>query len=241
MLRPGSTVTVAIPVTARVWPAGNFATIGPVSLELETPLGEHVQAEWPSPNRPGQSVRLEGYLATRPESTMPAWQILHLHPDLYRRLRTGPVKLRARVLVDFLHPLQPTLLRSPIRTGVPGVKTCGAEVLAGYLAGRQMLRVACESPAPIPFGSRIRLVKLEPNPPRSEYLGGATTYSPHPQFAWLSPLHRRDAFLHLQDADGPAIRAGPIEVLPFVSLGTRVLSYELANLALDSFAIGPLP
>ena len=201
MLRPGRIVTVAIPVSTTGWPADNFATIGPIDLALETAQGEQIQAEWPSPNRAGQALRLEGYLAAMPDSTAPAWQILHLHPELYRRLRAGPVKLRARVLVDFLRPLKPSLLlRSQVPTKVPGIGTCGSELLAGYLGGHSMLRVACESPAPIPFGSRVRPVLPGSSGQRTEYLGGATTYSAHPQSAWLSPLHRRDAFLHFQDA-----------------------------------------
>ena len=241
MLRPGGAVIVAIPVTAPGWPAGNFARIGPVSLELQTERGEHIQAEWPSPNLPSQSIPLEGYLTTMPDSSTPEWQILYLRPDLYRRLRTGPVKLRARVLIDFLRPSQPTLLRSATRASVPGIGTCGAEILAGYLGAHQMLRVACESPAAIPFGSRIRPVNPDSGKARVEYLGGATSYSPHPQFAWLSPLHRRDAFLHFQDADSAAIRSSPIEVLPFIDQGVSLLSYELANLALDSYAVRPVP
>ncbi len=104
-----------------------------------------------------------------------------------------------------------------------------------------MLRVACESPASIPFGSQIRLASQEPNPSRPEYLGGATTYSPHPQFAWLSPLDRRDAFFHFPDSAILARHSGVIEVLPYAPQGAYVLRYELANLALDSYAMSPLP
>ena len=240
-LRPGRAVTLAIPVTTPGWPADNLATIGPVSLELETAQGEHIQGEWPSPNRPNQSIRLEGYLVTMPDPPKPAsWQMLYLHPDLYRRLRSGPVKLRAHVLVEFLRPLPPVKLHSSVRTNVPGVGTCASDVLPGYGA-HQMLRVACESPAWIPFGSQIRLVSQESNPSRPEYLGGATTYLPHPQFAWLSPLHRRDAFFHFPDSAILARHSGAIEVMPYAPRGAHVVSYELADLALDSYALSPLP
>ncbi len=240
-----SGIVTAIPVQVSGWPEVE-AIPTPVSLELITPAGERIAADWPNwKYGPAEPLEFTGFLQM--EGHTPEWQVLHMSPHVYEKFRGKKLKLRASIVLALRRYLPPVDLAPEGWTQVPASGRCSAAVLPEMLS-RGMLRTSCESGAPTPFGARVRLIDRGTERQWTGGLGGSRTVMLAPQTALLSPVHRRDAFFQLMDGEvtapnmkwmvpRQALPGATIQVASVVSAGTLLIDYEFDGISLEDYTI----
>jgi hypothetical protein len=107
----------------------------------------------------------------------------------------APVRIEGRAALRPVRALPEKVLPSLFpQTDVPGLGRCSATLDATQF-GSEMLKLVCESPAPIARLLQVRMEDPETGREWRQRLGDSAAMA-MTTIAWLSPLNRRQTFLH---------------------------------------------
>jgi hypothetical protein len=139
-----------------------------------------------------------------------AWWSLNPADNLYLQMLTpdrsflgsvadGPVRLQGRASIRPFREGEVRVL--PVvfgQTDMPGLGRCSSQIQVEFF-GREILKVVCESTHPM---SPTRVILVDPANKRDWKQGlGDSVSGFMPKFTWLSPLERRQTFLHIAEQD----------------------------------------
>ena len=197
--------TILLPIEFSRLVSNSNTRLDQISLELTSAAGEHYEAQWPNSSNDVRSQRITATLG-------PLFQTLELYnTEISKRLLSGPVTIKGRILARFYQPGQATNLRPSGRTDIPGLGYCQIAAAA----------FECYSPELTP-----REILMDR---RALLRGGiGISLSHYPQDPWLSPLHR---------VAGPVQQRPMQTVAPTISLGSAVIDYTFPNVDLNQFVV----
>jgi hypothetical protein len=174
------------------------------------------------------------------------WQLVQLQRAIFDELKGAPVTIRGTAAIDSQRAGATASLPIGRRDPVPGNGICSS-ALVEVRPGSEALKVVCESPSDIPFGSDVTLMAVN-HASWNLRLGSSMTGVSYPRNTWLSPLHRRDAFFHLTAEDVSA-QAGSRWLAPVSAIdGARIaitpvqtacdlITYELPGISLSGYLV----
>jgi hypothetical protein len=205
--------TILLPIEFSRLVSNSNTHLDQISLELTSASGERYEAQWPhSPN----DVQRQRIIAT----LGPWFQTLELYnAEISKRLLSGPVTIKGRILARFYQPGQSTTLRTSGRTEIVGPVHC---VIARRDAVFPFPSIECDS-AELASGEMLldgRLILREDG-----IFGGLSRY---PKDPWLSPVHKAMAVIQP--------RATPT-IAPTSSLGSAVIDYTFPNVDLNRYIV----
>jgi hypothetical protein len=112
-----------------------------------------------------------------------------------------------------------------------------------------MLKVLCESPNPVLWGTRARLWEPETGREWTQLLGDSAPYVSGPREDFLSPLNRLQTFFHLvSDARDntpgnrwlvpqEALANGKLAIIPDTLVAWPTTELELRNIKLNDYVL----
>jgi hypothetical protein len=176
---------------------------------------------------------------------------LTMRPDVYQRISRTPVTLRGHLLIQRAATSGKSQIVGFGRADIPQLGKCATTETGATLFQRNLLRIACESPNPLP-PNRINVVDTVSGRKWEEArLGIARTLTSVPTGTWLSPLDRGEYYL--QTPEGDATKPGEHWNLPEETLnhfrtefqtstivGDSVVPYELTGIDLRKFVVEPV-
>ena len=197
--------TILLPIEFSRLVSNSNTRLDQISLELTSAAGEHYEAQWPNSSNDVRSQRITATLG-------PLFQTLELYnTEISKRLLSGPVTIKGRILARFYQPGQATNLRPSGRTDIPGLGYCQIAAAA----------FECYSPELTP-----REILMDR---RALLRGGiGISLSHYPQDPWLSPLHR---------VAGSVFQRPTETVAPAISLGAAVIDYTFPDVDLNRFVV----
>ncbi len=241
-------VVVALPATLPMAPEGSELLLGPPLVEIVGADGGRLQSVIPSPSRrPGPSD-LIAYVD--PTDHGQGWLVLRIPRRVMAQFQDGPVAIRGRSTVSFVGRGETTWMPVGANAPVPGLGRCVSEGLDGQgVDGGGMLKVLCESLAPVSSLTEVRLWSPGTGRTWRHHLGDSAPVVYGPREAWLSPLHRLQTYFHLAEAARmPQSGSGwlvPPEVLTGARLaitpgsitGSAVMSIDIQHVALRDYVV----
>jgi hypothetical protein len=144
----------------------------------------------------------------------PWFQTLELYnAEISKRVLSGPVTIKGRILARFYQRGQATTLRPSGRTDIPGLGSCltSADIFecdSAELTPREM---------PMDGGVLLR-----------RGMGTGISLSHYPQETWLSPLHKLIVF---------SPQRATTTIAPTTSLGNSLIDYTFPNVDLNQYIV----
>ena len=234
---------LAIPVTISGLRGSQFHLEG-LGMRLTTPTGASYQAPARSSYQSFDKVAFFGYLSQQLSDTDRAWLFLRLDPSLLRELRDSDVEITGDAGITAYHLGETRWMPAMGAARTPLDGACTGIVVEDRWAA-DMLKLECESPAAIPFPTRVRLWDPQSGREWNQFLGDSAPYSTGPRSTWLSVLDRRQTFFRLTDhAEQPGsqwlvprgiLPSAKIGITPEIATGYRVVSYRLTGVRLGQY------
>jgi hypothetical protein len=240
-------VQVALPVVVSGVSETQDARFSLVSVEMVGPDAQRYRTPSKGARRDFARVDLD---ATFPYVRGPQWLLLQIRRSLVEHMKDGAVTIQAVFDVSLHRTGQTTWMPVGATQTVAGIGRCSTALIESpNVYQGSMLKVLCESPYPIPFGTRVRLWQPETGRDWRQLLGDSAPDVSGPREASLSPLNRLQTFFHLvSDARGnlpgdrwlipqEALANGKLAITPDAIVGWATVELDLRNISLRDYVV----
>ncbi len=188
--------------------------------------------------------------ATFPYRRRPDWLFLQIRRSVMDNIKDSHVTIRAMFEVSLQRTGQTTWMRIGATQTVAGVGRCSTAIGESqnvYEGG--MLKVLCESPNAIAFGTGVRLWQPETGREWRQLLGDAAPLTSGPREALLSPLNRLQTFFHLvsgtrdnRPGNGwlvpqEALANGKLAITPDAIVGWTTVELDVRDVSLHDYVL----
>jgi hypothetical protein len=245
--RPG-VVQVALPVVVSGVSDSDDVRFNSPSVEMVGPDAHRYRTPSFEARRDFAAVDLDAALF--PYARRPNWLLLQIRRSIMDSIRDGAVTIRVAFVVSLHRTGQTTWMPLGATQTVAGVGRCSSAVIESpnvYEGG--MLKVLCESPNPLLWGTGVRLWQPETGREWKQLLGDSAPSVSGPREDFLSPLNRLQTFFHLvSDARDntpgnrwlvpqEALANGKLAITPDAIVGWATAELELRNIKLNDYVL----
>ncbi|MBN9657486.1 MAG: hypothetical protein J0H49_04875 [Acidobacteria bacterium] len=240
--------SLALPVTISPAPGGAEYLIDRPQIEIVGSNGQRLRSVIPAPGLHTGPYDMLAYFVLNQQGQH--WLGLRIPRRAMDQFRGSQVAILGRSTVTFVERGETAWMPAGGSVAVPRLGRCRTEEPVDQLPYRDgMLKVVCESVAPISSLTEVRLWNPASGQSWRHHLGDSAAAAYGPREAWLSPLHRLQTYFQLA-AGSRATMPGNRWLVPLEELnGARVaitpgwitrsatLTIELQALDLQAFVV----